>query len=93
MGLGAGHRADIVDVESSGLEEMAEGQWRSEHPGGSAVKTLCCSAGGSGSIPDHRTKILHAVKESQLKKKKWLRSITFWITMSYQRPTGTEDKF
>ena len=40
MGLGAGLRADIVDVESSGLEEMAKGQWRSGHPGGPAVKTV-----------------------------------------------------
>ena len=40
LGLGAGLRADIVDVESSGLEEMAKGQWRSGHPGGPAVKTV-----------------------------------------------------
>ena len=44
-------------------------RYSEDFPGGPVVKTLCFQAGGSGSIPSHRTKILHAEPCSQKKNK------------------------
>ena len=70
MGLAAGLRANIVDVQSSGLEEMAEEQWRSGHPGGPAVKTLLPVPGAQvqSLIRELRSYMLQG--KANLKKKK-----------------------
>ena len=39
-------------------------------PGGPVVKTLALKAGGMGSIPCQRTKILHAIWGGKKKKKR-----------------------
>ena len=46
-------------------------EWCSrDFPGGPVVKTLTSTAGGMGSIPGQRTKILHALESKSKKKKK-----------------------